>query len=86
MGSYKIFNSSLAKLLNKDNGGAKADTDASNDTSAQADYLRAIIAARSGDGSAVGTNLKSAVQKNDTFKEKAMKDLEFRNHKDQLNF
>ncbi len=86
MGSYKTFNSSLAKLLNKDNGGAKADIDASNDTSAQADYLRAIIAARSGDGSAVGTNLKSAVQKNDTFKDKAMKDLEFRNHKDQLNF
>jgi len=86
MGSYKTFNSSLAKLLNKDNGGAKADIDASNDSSAQADYLRAIIAARSGDGSAVGTNLKSAVQKNDTFKEKAMKDLEFRNHKDQLNF
>ncbi len=86
MGSYKTFNSSLAKLLNKDNGGAKADIDASNDSSAQADYLRAIIAARSGDGSAVGTNLKSAIQKNDTFKDKAMKDLEFRNHKDQLNF
>lgn len=86
MGSYKTFNSSLAKLLNKDNGSAKADIDASNDTSAQADYLRAVIAARSNDGSAVGTSLKSAVQKDASMKEKAMKDLEFRNHKDQLNF
>ncbi len=86
MGSYKTFNTALAKLLNKDNGSAKADIDASNDTSAQADYLRAVIAARSNDGSAVGSNLKSAVQKDASLKDKASKDLEFRNHKDQLNF
>lgn len=86
MGSFKTFNSSLAKLLNKDNGGAKSDIDASNDSSASADYLRAVIAARSGDGSAVGSNLKSAVQKDGAMKDKAMKDLEFRNHKDQLTF
>ncbi|MBL0315234.1 MAG: hypothetical protein IPP69_05415 [Flavobacteriales bacterium] len=86
MGSYKTFNSALAKMLNKDNGGAKTDIDGSNDSSAIADYLRAIIAARSGDGSAVGSNLQSAVQKDASLKDKAMKDLEFRKNKDQLNF
>lgn len=86
MSTYQTFNSSLAKLLNKDNGGAKSDIDASGDNSAMADYLRAVIAARSGDGSAVGTNLKSAVGKDASLGDKAKKDLEFRNHKDQLTF
>lgn len=86
MGSYKTFNSALAKLLNKDNGGAKSDIDGSNDNSAIADYLRAIIAARSGDGEGVGSNLQSAVQKDSSLKDKAMKDLEFRKNKDRMNF
>jgi hypothetical protein len=86
MGSYNTFNTSLAKLLNKDNGGAASSIEASGDNSAMADYLRAIIAARSNDGSAVGTNLKNAVGKDASLGEKAKKDLEFRNHKDQLTF
>jgi len=86
MSNYKTFNSALAKLLNKDNGGAKSDIDASGDNSAQADYLRAVIAARSNDGSAVGSSLKSAVQKDGSLGAKAKKDLEFRAHQDQLTF
>jgi hypothetical protein len=86
MSSFKTFNSSLAKLLNKDAGAAKADIDASGDSSAKADYLRAIICARSGDGAGVGTNLRNAVQKDASLGEKAKSDLEFRNHKDQTNF
>jgi len=86
MGSFKTFNSSLAKLLNKDAGAAKTDIDGSGDTSAKADYLRAIICARNGDGAGVGTNLRNAVQKDASLGEKAKNDLEFRNHKDQTNF
>jgi outer membrane protein OmpA-like peptidoglycan-associated protein len=86
MGSYNTFNTALAKLLNKDNGGAASSIEASGDNSAMADYLRAIIAARSNDGSAVGTNLKNAVGKDASLGETAKKDLEFRNHKDQLTF
>jgi hypothetical protein len=86
MAAYKTFNSSLAKLLNKDTGAAKSDIDASGDSSAKADYLRAIICARSGDGAGVGTNLRNAVQKDASLGEKAKNDLEFRNHKDQTNF
>jgi tetratricopeptide (TPR) repeat protein len=86
MAAFKTFNSSLAKLLNKDSGAAKSDIDASGDSSAKADYLRAIICARSGDGAGVGTNLRNAVQKDASLGEKAKSDLEFRNHKDQTNF
>ena len=86
MGSYKTFNSSLAKLLNKDNAAAKSDIDASGDNSALADYLRAVICARNSDGAGVGTNLRNAVQKDAALGEKAKRDLEFRNHKDQTNF
>ncbi len=86
MGSYKTFNSSLAKLLNKDNAAAKSDIDASGDNSALADYLRAVICARNSDGAGVGTNLRNAVQKDSALGEKAKRDLEFRNHKDQTNF
>ncbi len=86
MGTFKTFNSALAKLLNKDATAAKTDIDGSGDTSAKADYLRAIICARSGDGTGVGTNLRNAVQKDATLGEKAKSDLEFRNHKDQTNF
>jgi hypothetical protein len=86
MSDYKTFNTALAKLLNKDNAGAKADMDASNDSSALADYLRAVIAARSNDAAGVASNLKSAVQKDSSLAAKAKKDLEFRNFKDALNF
>lgn len=86
MGSYKTFNSALANLLNKDNGAAKTHMDGSNDASALADYLRAVIAARSNDAAEVASNLKSAVQKDGSLAAKAQKDLEFRNFKDALNF
>jgi hypothetical protein len=86
MSNYKTFNSALAKLLNKDNAGAKSDMDASGDTSAIADYLRAVIAARSNDAEGVASNLRSAVQKDGSLAAKAQKDLEFRNFKSALNF
>lgn len=86
MSNYKTFNSALAKLLNKDNAGAKSDIDESGDSSAIADYLRAIICARSNDATGVASNLKNAVQKDGSLAAKAKKDLEFRNHKSALNF
>jgi len=83
-GTAKSFNSALAKLLNKDNGGAKSDIDGSNDQSAMADYLRAVICARSGDASGVGSNLSKAFGKDGSLREKANKDLEFAKYKDQI--
>ena len=83
-GTAKSFNSALAKLLNKDNGGAKSDIDGSNDQSAMADYLRAVICARSGDASGVASNLSKAFGKDGSLREKANKDLEFAKYKDQI--
>jgi tetratricopeptide (TPR) repeat protein/outer membrane protein OmpA-like peptidoglycan-associated protein len=85
-GEFKTFNTALAKVLSKDTAGAKADIESSGDTSAIADYLRAIIAARGNESSSVVTNLKSAVQKDGSLGDKAKKDLEFRNFKDAMTF
>ncbi|MDE5851893.1 MAG: hypothetical protein K2H25_03780, partial [Alistipes sp.] len=45
-----------------------------NDTSADADYLRAVIAAREGDKATAQAQLKSAVSKNPELAAKAAKD------------
>jgi len=84
MSNYKTFNTALAKLLNKDNGGAQSDLDASGDSSAMADYLKAVIAARNNDTSAGVSAIKTAIQKDGSLADKAKKDLEFRNFKDQI--
>lgn len=76
-GSYKSFNTALAKFENGDAAGAKADLDASDEKeSAKAHYLRAIIAARAGDASGLAS-LKTAISKDASLKIKAAKDREF---------
>ncbi len=84
MSNYKTFNSALAKLLNKDNAGASSDLEGSGDSSAMADYLKAVIAARNNDTSNALSALKAAIQKDGSLAAKAKKDLEFRNFKDQI--
>jgi len=77
MKDAKTFNSALAKMLNGDNTGAKSDLDASGDKSALADYLRAIICARSKDAAGQASNLSSAIAKDGSLGEKSKTDLEF---------
>lgn len=77
MKDVKSFNTALAKLLNGDNTGAKSDLDASGDKSALADYLRAIICARSNDAAGQASNLSSAIAKDGSLGEKSKIDLEF---------
>lgn len=86
MGSANTFNVALAKMLNGDNTGAKAAIDNSNDDSAIAFYLKAIIAARMNNSADVVSNLTTAIEKDGSLKEKAMEDLEFRMFKDVMNF
>jgi len=85
MSGDKTFNTTLAKMLKGDNTGAKSDLDASKDGSAEADYLRAIICARSNDASGVSANIKSAVKKNGALADKFKKDLEFEKFQNALN-
>ena len=85
MAGQNTFNAALAKMLGGDAAGAGTILAASPDKdSAKGLYLAAIIAARTNNGDGVRSNLAAAVQKDASLKDKAMKDLEFRNFKDNL--
>ncbi|MFN8166753.1 MAG: hypothetical protein U0X76_11465 [Bacteroidia bacterium] len=72
------FNAALAKLLSGDKDGALSTIDASPDKdSAMGYYLKAIIAARKGDGNGVASNLSTACGKDSTLKAMASEDREF---------
>jgi tetratricopeptide (TPR) repeat protein len=86
MSGMNTMNLALAKLLNGDVSGAKTVMQNSGDESAEAYYLRAVIAARNNTSADVLSNLGTAIEKDGSLKAKAMKDLEFRDFKDQFNF
>ncbi len=86
VGSFTTFNSALAKVLNSDAAGAKTALDASNDQSAMASYLRAVIAARSSDKDGIVSNLKTAINKDASLKTMASTDCEFIKYKDDADF
>ena len=86
MNGKETFNTALVKMLNGDNSGASQALTDSNDDSAIADYLRAILSARSNDSAGVMSNITSAISKDSDLKEKAKKDLEFRDFSAQFNF
>jgi len=78
LGEVKSFNKALAQVLNKDFEGAKATLEASEDkASAQGFYLKAIIASRTDKADDAVASLKSAIEKDASFKAKAAKDREF---------
>lgn len=85
-GSDCSYNAALAKLLAGNTNGALQTIDCSSDKeSADAFYLKAIIAARSGNKDAVSNNLKQAFAKNASLRAKAQTDLEFAKFKDAIN-
>ncbi len=85
MSGENTLNSALAELLSGDAAGAQRALEASPDKdTAQGHYLMAIIGARQNNGDMVRNQLGMAVQKDDSMREKAMKDLEFREFKGQL--
>ena len=67
------YNAAIANTMNNDLTAAKKAISA--DTSAKADYLRAVIAAKEGDIETAKTQLKSAVAKDATLAQKAAKDV-----------
>jgi tetratricopeptide (TPR) repeat protein len=85
MGGVNSFNAALAKTLGGDAAGAQRILEQSTDKdTAMGHYLMAIIAARQNNGDMVRNELALAVQKDASLRDKAMKDLEFRNFKGQL--
>ena len=78
MGSEKTFNAALATLLNGNANGAIAILDASEDKEmAMSYYLKAIAGARAGNKDLTINNLKTALSKDSSLKQKANKDAEF---------
>lgn len=71
------YNQAIAAVMNNDL--AKAKKAIANDNSADADYLRAVIAAREGDTATAQAQLKSAVSKNPELAAKAAKDANLKN-------
>ena len=67
----------LAEILDKDYQNAAATLSTVTRTDATTSYLKAILAARQNDASALVSNLKSAVQQDNTLAARAKRDLEF---------
>ncbi|MFQ5335799.1 MAG: tetratricopeptide repeat protein [Flavobacteriales bacterium] len=84
-GSQNTINSALAKLLNGDNEGAMSTLESAEDKdTAWGYYLKAVIAARMSNKDLVINSLKSAINKDGSLRDKAKRDLEFRNYKDDV--
>lgn len=86
MSSYNTFNTALAKLLNNDVQGAESTLDASNDNSAMAYYLKAIIAARTSNKTEMMNDLKTAIGKDASLKQSAKTDCEFIKYSNDADF
>ncbi|MEW6467699.1 MAG: hypothetical protein AB1458_02180 [Bacteroidota bacterium] len=77
-GNYKTFNAALALVLQGNLDGASSTLDQSKEKEdALSYYLKAIIGARKGDTNMMINNLKTAIQKDASLKEKAKTDMEF---------
>lgn len=76
-GSTPTFNKALAELLNKNNGGAKSTINSVESEEAAVDYLKAVIAAKSGNKDDAISNLKNACKKDSSWKDYAKTDEEF---------
>jgi len=77
--NHTTFNTALAMLLAGKNDSAMKTIDAVEKDYAMKYYLKAVIAARIGNEGVVLENLKTAIEKDNSLKELAKTDLEFRN-------
>lgn len=86
-GSYNTFNAALAKLLNKNNEAAISTIDNSQEKDAAISYyLKAIAGARQGKADVLTNNLKTAIQKDASYKQMAKDDAEFVKFRDNADF
>ena len=72
------YNAAIAAAMNADYTAAKQFI--ANNTSAEADYLRAIIATKQGDMATATAELKSAIAKNAAYAERCKKDVNLRQY------
>ena len=84
MGGSATLNLALAKILNGDANGARTTLQNGDSDSAIADYLLAVCAARLDDAAGVRKHIRAAIDKDASLRNRALNDLEFRNHKESL--
>jgi len=76
-GDLKTNNAALAQILTKDYSKANSTLDAVSAPNAQTSYLKAILGARTNNKELVASGLKSAINADKAYANKAAKDLEF---------
>ena len=81
--SLSGYNLAVAEVMNGNL--SKAKSLLANENSADADYLKAVIAMREGNTSSAISNLKSAIAKDPAKKDQAVKDIEFSKLFERLN-
>jgi hypothetical protein len=87
LGSFKGVNLALANLLSGKPEAVAGIIDASNEKDmAIAHYVKAVAAARKGDKSSGIASLKSAIEKDGSFKQTAKEDAEFLKWKSDADF
>ena len=84
MGRASSVNVALAKMLNGDAAGAKTVLENADDDSAVASYVMAVACARLNDSAGVKKHLGEALAKDPNLRQKAEKDLEFRDMRDAI--
>ena len=84
MGRVSSVNMALAKMLNGDAAGAKTALENADDDSAVASYVMAVACARLKDSAGVKKHLGEALAKDPNLRQKAEKDLEFRDMRDAI--
>ena len=84
MGRVSSVNVALAKMLNGDAAGAKTALENAADDSAVASYVMAVACARLNDSAGVKKHLGEALAKDPNLRQKAEKDLEFRDMRDAI--
>ena len=84
MGRVSSVNVALAKMLNGDAAGAKTALENADDDSAVASYVMAVACARLNDSAGVKQHLGEALAKDPNLRQKAEKDLEFREMRDAI--
>jgi tetratricopeptide (TPR) repeat protein len=84
MGRVSSVNVALAKMLNDDAAGAKTALENADDDSAVASYVMAVACARLNDSAGVKKHLGEALAKDPNLRQKAEKDLEFRDMRDAI--
>ena len=84
MGRVSSVNVALAKMLNGDAVGAKTALENADDDSAVASYVMAVACARLNDSAGVKEHLGEALAKDPNLRQKAEKDLEFRDMRDAI--